>query len=69
MNITEQLRLWGKTHSAARAAEHAAAREEGDSRSLQNEARRLREHADRLHGEIYSSLGTSRGQRREAPGR
>jgi len=67
MNLTEQLRLWGTTHAAARAAEHAAARGEG-APALESEARRLREHANRLHGQIYSSIG-NRSSQREAKSR
>jgi len=59
MDLTERLRAWGAAHAQARSAE-SAAREGCDgaaSTSLRSEARALRDRADRLHREIYRSLG------------
>jgi hypothetical protein len=57
MDLTEKLRLWGHTYAAARAAERAAAQQSSSTGSnLQREAQRLREHANRLHGEIYTEF-------------
>ena len=55
MDHVEQLRRWGAAHGAAREAERQAT--EAGSAHLQQEARRLRERADRLHAEIYGQLG------------
>jgi hypothetical protein len=63
MNSTEQLRAWGVAHAEARRAE-AAARENGhgeDGGDLQRQARLLRDRADRLHREVYHSLGRRQG--------
>jgi len=58
MDLTEKLSLWGATHAAARNTERAAAQRSGpDSIELRREAQRLREHADRLHREVYTELG------------
>ncbi len=65
MNVTEKLKLWGVTHAQARAAEQAAAQQQGAPEDLQRSARQLRERANRLHGEIYSELdGGRRGRER-----
>ena len=58
MDITEQLKAWGAAHAQARAAERAAGQggPKGQDAQAQREARSLREHADRLHREIYGSL-------------
>ena len=64
MNLTEQLRLWGTTHAAARAAERAMAQPRGaEGPELERQARSLRERANALHREIYSSLGRKREPR------
>lgn len=54
MELTEKLRLWGAAHAAARKAENAA--RSAPAGGTQEEARVLRERADRLHGEIYREL-------------
>lgn len=58
MDITEQLKAWGAAHAQARAAERAAGERSanGHDTEAQHEARALREHADRLHRDIYGSL-------------
>ena len=59
MDVTEQLRAWGAAHAQARRAEHAA-RQDGNAESaaaLRRQAKSLRERADRLHREVYLSLG------------
>jgi len=58
MKLTEKLSLWGATHAAARDAERAAAQSGGED--LRRRASALREHADRLHREVYMELGPSR---------
>jgi hypothetical protein len=64
MDWTHKLRLWGSTYAAARAAERAAAQQSSSTRAdLQREAQRLRENANRLHGEIYSEIGQDRHPR------
>ena len=64
MDWTEKLRLWGNTYAAARAAERAAAQPSNSMHAdLQREAQRLREHANRLHGQIYSEIGQDRHPR------
>ncbi|TFY99213.1 hypothetical protein EZ313_21830 [Ramlibacter henchirensis] len=63
MDHVEQLQRWGAAHGAAREAERAAAQENGPTRQqLQQDARLLRERADRLHAEVYRQLGRSRGR-------
>ena len=58
MNQVEQLQRWGAAHGAARDAERQAALEGGDARkNLQQQARALREQADRMHAEIYGQIG------------
>lgn len=65
MDITEQLKAWGAAHAQARAAERAAARSHTNQNAdAQREARSLREHADRLHRDIYRSLD---GHGRDTP--
>jgi hypothetical protein len=70
MNMTEKLALWGVTHSAAREAERAAAQQSGDACELQRQqARLLRERADRLHREICTDdvkRASRRGSERPA---
>ena len=57
MDLTEKLRHWGNAYAAARSAERAAAKQGGATPAdLQREAQQLREHANRLHGEIYRQL-------------
>lgn len=64
MDFPDKLRAWGATHTQARALERAAARQPGaGGKDLAQEARTLREQADRLHREIYSEIG-----RRDKPG-
>jgi len=66
MDHLEQLRRWGAAHGAARDAERQAAQAGAPVRiQLQQQARLLRERADRLHAEIYGQLG--RRQERERP--
>jgi hypothetical protein len=60
MDITEKLRQWGDVHAKARAAESAAAGRGSDGRELHQQARRLREEADRLHRAVYGELGNRR---------
>lgn len=60
MDMTDKLRQWGDVHAKARDAERAAARPGGDARELDQQARRLREEADRLHRAIYGELGSRR---------
>lgn len=56
--MTDQLRAWGVAHAQARRAEEAALQNEhGDAAAaLRRQARALREHADRLHREVYRNL-------------
>lgn len=64
MNLTEKLKLWGTAHAEARAAERAAAQQrDAGGTQLDHDARRKRDQADRLHGEIYRELG--RADRKE----
>jgi hypothetical protein len=67
MDITEQLKAWGAAHAQARAAEHAAGQggPTGQDARAQHEARALREHADRLHRDIYRSLDRRSRERAE----
>jgi len=61
MDLVEKLRLWGVAHAQARHAERDLARQTGGAASEKRlEALRLREHADRLHGEVYGELGRRR---------
>ena len=60
MDMTEKLRHWGAVHAKARDAEQAAARQHDGGRELDQQARRLREEADRLHRTIYGELGSRR---------
>jgi hypothetical protein len=58
MDMHEQLRRWGAVHAQARDAEQqAASRGGGTFGELEQQARRLREEADRLHRTIYGELG------------
>jgi hypothetical protein len=58
MDLTEKLRHWGNAYAAARNAERAAAKQGSPTHAdLQRQAQQLREHANRLHGEIYRQLG------------
>jgi hypothetical protein len=57
MDMHEQLRHWGTVHAQARAAEQAASRSGSTASELEQQARRLREEADRLHRTIYGELG------------
>lgn len=58
LNPTHKLSDWGEAHAAARDAERAAARQSGQPRDeLRQQARVLRERADRLHREVYMELG------------
>ena len=57
MDMHEQLRRWGAVHAQARDAEQAASRSGNTARELEQQARRLREEADRLHRTIYGELG------------
>lgn len=62
---THKLSLWGEAHAAARDAERAAAQHTGQlCDQLRQQARMLRDRADRLHREVYMELGP----RREAGG-
>jgi hypothetical protein len=65
MDLTEQLRAWGAAHAQARSAEAAArqAAEADDAHDLQRQAKSLRDRADRLHHEIYHSLGRRDGDK------
>lgn len=68
MNSTDKLSLWGAALTAARDAERAAAQESGAPYDqLRRKARALREHADRLHREVYLELGPVRGADRGGP--
>ena len=61
MNLTEKLGCWGSAYAAARAAERAAAQQTSSlDEALVREAQLLREHADRLHREIYTEIGQQR---------
>jgi acyl-CoA reductase-like NAD-dependent aldehyde dehydrogenase len=65
MTPTDKLSLWGAALAAARDAERAAAQQVGDSYDpLRRKARALREHADRLHREVYRELGPVRASDR-----
>lgn len=57
MDITEKLGLWGATHTRARRLERAAGQDPRAAETLRQEARQLRESADRLHREIYDEIG------------
>ncbi len=58
MDLTDRLRQWGAAHAQARSAERAAARHaDAPAEQRSAEARKLRQEADRLHSEIYRSLG------------
>jgi hypothetical protein len=59
MDTTERLRAWGATHAQARKAETAAqqSNDSDEAGRLWREAETLRQEADRLHRDIYSSLG------------
>lgn len=62
MDQVQQLQRWGAAHGAARDAERQAALEGGDARrKLQQQARELRDHADRMHAEIYGQIGRRPG--------
>lgn len=66
MDVMEQLRAWGAVHAQARRAEDAA-KQSGNSDvscGLHEQAKSLRERADRLHREIYRNLD---GPRRDTP--
>ena len=58
MDITEKLGLWGATHAQARSLEQAAQQPSAAREDLQHQARQLRQHADRLHREIYDEMGS-----------
>lgn len=58
MDITEKLGLWGATHARARSLERAAQEAGTDPGDLQQQARQARQHADRLHREIYEEMGS-----------
>jgi hypothetical protein len=61
MQLTDKLRVWGSAHAAARAAERAAAQQASSGGpDLRREAQLLREHANRLHREIYGEIGRQR---------
>ncbi len=63
MQLTEKLRAWGSARAAARAAERAAAQQPTASdHDLRRQAQVLRDHANRLHREIYSEIGRPRQQ-------
>lgn len=57
MDITEKLGLWGATRAKARSLEQAARQPDARDDALQREATTLRQHADRLHREIYDEMG------------
>lgn len=54
MDLTEKLRAWGAAHAQARSAEQRASQGTED---LRQQARSLRQIADRLHREIYEQMG------------
>jgi acyl-CoA reductase-like NAD-dependent aldehyde dehydrogenase len=61
MTVTDKLCLWGVTHAAARDAERAASQQSAQGREeIGRKAKLLREHADRLHREVYMELGPAR---------
>lgn len=59
MELTEKLRVWGSAHAAARAAEERAIAQQaaGGDHELRRNAQQLREHANRLHRQIYAEIG------------
>ena len=65
MDVMEQLKAWGAAHAQARIAECTARQcgEPAAGGALWREAKSLREHADRLHREIYSGLDRKRSER------
>ncbi len=62
MDLTDKLRQWGAVHAQARIAEQAAQRRGDGSRELHQQARSLREEADRLHRTIYGEIGSARAR-------
>ena len=59
MDLTEKLRVWGAVHAQARCAREALAQAgAGSLQEAKNQAQLLQQHADRLHRQIYSQIGT-----------